>query len=159
MKMYEDNPSRLVRDKWLTWYFWENSFGRPIIWTEETVNSFTQKKLKDYRTSLYTKDNLIIVVAGKWAEREEIKELIAKYFWWMGEQKTVEQPKFPNTFPNEHESFCKKWTEQNHLIISAKWILGTDERKYAAKVLGGVLWWNMSSRLFQNISQAQRSTW
>lgn len=151
MKMYEDNPSRLVRDKWLTWYFWENSFGRPIIWTEETVNSFTQKKLKDYRASLYTKDNLIIVVAGKWAERDEIKKLIAKYFWWMGEKKTVEQPKFPNTFPNEHESFFKKWTEQNHLIISAKWILGTDERKYAAKVLGGVLWWNMSSRLFQNI--------
>jgi predicted Zn-dependent peptidase len=151
MKMYEDNPRRLLSDKRLTWYFWENSFGRPIIWTEETVNSFTQKNLKDYRGSLYTKDNLIIVVAGNWAGDDKIKQLIAKYFDWMSDKKTVNQPDFPNFIPKEHESFFKKWTEQNHLIISARWILWTDERKYAAKVLGWVLWWNMSARLFQNI--------
>ena len=69
----------------------------------------------------------------------------------MNEKRTVDCPEFPNTFPDEHESFFKKWTEQNHLIISAPGFTGNDERKYAAKVLASILWWNMSSRLFQNI--------
>jgi len=95
---------------------------------------------------------LIIVIAGKWADNEKLRELIEKYFCWMKDKRSVNQPNFPNLFPKEHESFFKKWTEQNHLIISANGILWTDvERRYAAKVLAGVLWWNMSSRLFQNI--------
>ena len=152
MKMRDDNPRLLLSNKWKLWYFWENSFGRPTIWNEKTVNSFTSLDLRNYKNSLYTKDNLIIVVAGKWAEKQEIKELIEKYFNWMKDKKSVNQPDFSNTFPKKHESFFKKWTEQNHLIISANGILWTDvERRYAAKVLAGVLWWNMSSRLFQNI--------
>ena len=152
MKMRDDNPRLLLSNKWKSWYFWENSFGRPTIWNEETVNSFISSDLRNYKDSLYTKDNLIIVVAGKWADNEKLRDLIEKYFGWMKDKKSVDQPDFPNLFPKEHESFFKKWTEQNHLIISANGILWTDvERRYAAKVLAGVLWWNMSSRLFQNI--------
>ena len=152
MKMRDDNPRLLLSNKWKSWYFWENSFGRPTIWNEETVNSFTSLDLRNYKDSLYTKDNLIIVVAGKWADNEKLRELIERYFGWMKDKKSVDQPDFPNLFPKEHESFFKKGTEQNHLIISANGILWTDvERRSAAKVLAGVLWWNMSSRLFQNI--------
>ena len=152
MKMRDDNPRLLLSNKWKFWYFWENSFGRPTIWNEETVNSFTSSDLRNYKDSLYTKDNLIIVVAGKWADNEKLRDLIEKYFGWMGDKKSVDQPDFPNLFPKEHESFFKKGTEQNHLIISANGILWTDvERRSAAKVLAGILWWNMSSRLFQNI--------
>ena len=152
MKMYEDDPMSLVSEKQRLWYFGNNSFGRPVIWNEKTVLSFTSQDLHEYKNSLYTKDNLIIVVAGKWADNEKLRDLIEKYFGWMKDKKSVDQPDFPNLFPKEHESFFKKWTEQNHLIISANGILWTDvERRYAAKVLAGVLWWNMSSRLFQNI--------
>ena len=151
MKMYDDNPRSLVWKKWRIRYLWDNSFGRPVIWNEGTVSSFTQSDLKSYKDSLYTKDNLIIVVAGKWAEREEIKKLIVKHFEWMKQKKSVDQAKFSNYHPDPKESFFKKWTEQNHLLICANGISETDERKYAAKVLAGVLWWNMSSRLFQNI--------
>ena len=151
MKMNEDNPARLVNNKWKTWYFWENNFGRLVIWNQDTVMSFTSKDLHDYKSSLYTKDNLIIVVAGNWADKTEIKELIAKNFWTMWEKKSVWEPIFPNYKPKEYQSLYKKWTEQNHLIISAKWIIWTDDKKYAAEVLASVLGWNMSSRLFQNI--------
>ena len=151
MKMSRDDPRILLGNNWRTWYLWDNSFGRPVIWNEETVSSFTQSDLKNYKDSLYTKDNLIIVVAGKWAEREEIKKLIVKHFDWMKQKKSVDQAQFSNYHPDPKESFFKKWTEQNHLLICADWISETDERKYAAKVLAWVLWWSMSSRLFQNI--------
>ena len=151
MKMYEDNPMSLVSEKQRLRYFGNNSFGRPVIWNEKTVSSFTPQDLRDYKDSLYTKDNLIIVIAGKWAENEEIRRLIEKYFVWMNEKRTVDSPVFPNNLPDKHESFFKKWTEQNHLIIAAPGFLWTDDRRYAAKVLASILWWNMSSRLFQNI--------
>ena len=151
MKMYEDDPMSVVADKHRLWYFWNNSFGRPVIWNEKTVSSFTSQDLHKYKDSLYTKDNLIIVIAGKWAEDDKIKKLIEKYFKWMKAKRTVDYPIFPNILPDEHESFFKKWTEQNHLIISAPGFLWTDDRRYAAKVLASILWWNMSSRLFQNI--------
>lgn len=151
MKMNEDNPTRLVNNKWKTWYFWDNNFGRLVIWNEDTVSSFTSDDLHNYKSSLYTKDNLIIVVTGNWADKPEIKDLIAKNFWSMGEKKSVWEVEFPDYKPKKYESFFKKWTEQNHLIISAKWFLWTDDKKYAAEVLASVLGGNMSSRLFQNI--------
>ena len=151
MKMYEDDPTSVVVDKQRLWYYGNNSFGRPVIWGEETVLSFTSEDLHKYKNSLYTKDNLIIVIAGKWAENEKIKKLIKKYFSSMWEKRSVKYPKFPWKFPKEHESFYRKWTEQNHLIINAPWFTGNDERRYAAKVLSSILGWNMSSRLFQNI--------
>ena len=151
IKMGEDEPMRSVYKKWTKRYFWDNSFGRPVIWTEETVGSFTPQDLRDYKDSLYTKDNLIIVVAGKWAEKQEIKSLIAKHFADMKPKRSILLPVFPNVYPDEHESFFKKWTEQNHLIISAPGFTWFDDKRFAAKVLAWVLGWNMSSRLFQNI--------
>jgi len=151
MKMYEDDPMSLVSEKQRLWYLGDNSFGRPIIWNEKTVSSFTSQNLHDYKNALYTKDNLKIVVAGKWADDEKLKKLIWNYFWSMLEKRTIKKPKFPWNLPKEHESYFKKGTEQNHLIITAPWFLWTDDRKYAAKVLVSILWWNMSSRLFQNI--------
>ena len=151
MKMYEDNPVSLVQSKRRERYFWNNSFGRPVIWNVETVSSFRADDLKKYKSSLYTKDNLIIVVAGRGADRPDIKNLIEKSFSWIKESKSVIEPDFPKFLPKNHDSFFKKWTEQNHLIISAEWILWNDKRRYAAQVLSSIFWWNMSSRLFQNI--------
>ena len=87
MKMYEDNPMSLIYDKQRKWYLWDNSFWRPVIWNEETVMSFSHDDLVNYRKSLYTKDNLIIVVAWKWADRDEVKKMIEKQFLWLWEKR------------------------------------------------------------------------
>jgi len=61
--MYKDMPNQQVRNKWKRWYFGDNQHGWPIIGPEENVRSFTQQDLFDHRDALYTKDNLVIVVA------------------------------------------------------------------------------------------------
>ena len=151
MKMYEDDPMSLVAEKQRLWFLGDNSLGRRVIWSEETVMSFSGSDLKSYKTSLYTKDNLIISVAWKILDIDKIKKLIENHFSSMWEKKTIESPIFPGIFPSEHESFFKKWTEQNHLIINALWFTWWDEKRVAARVLASILWGNMSSRLFQNI--------
>lgn len=151
MKMYDDNPMSLIYDKQRQRYLWENSFWCPVIWNEETVMSFTHDDLVNYRKSLYTKDNLIIVVAGKWADNDEVKKLIEKQFSWLWEKRLVAYPNFNLNLPSKKSDFYKKGTEQNHLIIMAPGFDWNNEKRYAAKVLAAILWWNMSSRLFQNI--------
>jgi len=61
--MYEDNPMALVMQKWQERYFGDNSYGRPTIGTIENIQNFNQDMLFQHKADLYTKDNLIIIVA------------------------------------------------------------------------------------------------
>jgi predicted Zn-dependent peptidase len=155
LKMYEDNPQSLAMDKWQHRYFGENSYGRPIIGTIENIQSFHHDTLQHYKSALYTKDNLIIVIAGKITDEEKLKKLIETYFSDLPTTKRLEKPAFPDFLPDEQSSFFEKNTEQNHLIISARGFNGNQDQRYAAKILTTVLGGNMSSRLFQNIREKQ----
>lgn len=155
LKMYEDNPMAMVMEKRQTYYFWDNSYGRPIIGTKGNINSFTQQMLFDHKAQLYTKDNLIIVVAGNIRDKEAIVKQLEKEFIHIAPNKQWKKPIFTQTLPQEHIWFFEQKNEQAHLIISAPGYDGNDNNKYAANVLGTILWWNMSSRLFQNIREKQ----
>ncbi|MEI6673413.1 MAG: hypothetical protein WCL02_09295 [bacterium] len=78
--MYEDNPMAMVMQKWQSYYLGDNSYGRPIIGTEENINGFTQEMLKEHKAQLYTKDNLIIIIAGKIIDKEAIITQLTKEF-------------------------------------------------------------------------------
>jgi len=64
MKMIQDNPQRVVMDYRKSFFYGDTCFGRPVIGTADNVRSFTQQDLFDHQRNLYTKDNLVIVVAG-----------------------------------------------------------------------------------------------
>jgi predicted Zn-dependent peptidase len=65
IKMYEDNPQRLVFDKWQQYFYGDNSYGWSTLGSEKNIQSFTQEMLFDHKQSLYTKDNIVITIAGK----------------------------------------------------------------------------------------------
>ncbi|MFA5747975.1 MAG: pitrilysin family protein [Candidatus Absconditabacterales bacterium] len=155
LKMYEDNPMALVMSKRQEYYFGDNSYGRPTIGTIENISSFDQNMLFQYKADLYTKDNLIIVVAGKIQDIDNIKKQLSGIFQNLPEKKRINKPIFPNILPKEKIRFFDKKTEQNHLVISAPGFDGNDDKKYAANVLATILGGNMSSRLFQNIREKQ----
>lgn len=151
LRMNEINPNRSTRDNWFNWYVGDNSFGRNTIWTEESVLSFTTQDLIDYKNSLYTKDNMVIILAWNWVDDDVIKNNIEINFWWLKEKRALDYPLFPNVLPNEHKSIIDKWLKQNQLIISAPWVDWNNNLKYAANVCASMLWWCRSSRLQQNI--------
>lgn len=155
LKMYEDNPMAMVMQKWQSYYLGDNSYGRPIIGTEENINTFNQEMLIQHKAQLYTKDNLIITIAGKIIDKEAIIEQLKKEFSNMPTSKKWEKPVFIETLPKEHTAFYEQKNEQSHLVISAPGFKGDDETRYAANVLGTILGGNMSSRLFQNIREKQ----
>lgn len=153
--MYEDLPQKLVYDKWKKYYYWDNCFWWSTLWTIENIKKFEQKDFFEHKESLYTKDNLLIVVAGKIPNIEELKSMIVEYFGKLPKSKKILKPKFEFQKPDNNMAFFDKNTEQNHLIISAEWFSINKEELYAANLLWVILWWNMSSRLFQEIREKQ----
>ncbi len=150
--MYEDMPRILVEEMQNTRWYGDNNYGRLILGTEDRINSFTQSDLFAYKNALYTKDNLIILVAGTF-HQEKIKKLISDNFSSLPSTKTIEKEKFTRQLPTTAIESTTKKTEQNHLIISAVGVNGLDQRRHAATVFTNILGGNMSSRLFQNVRE------
>jgi len=155
LKMYEDNPIAMAIEKRQEYYFGDNSHGRPIIGTEANIAGFNQQILFDHKTDLYTKDNLIITIAGNIKDKETIIKQLEQEFSQIPDKKRVQKPDFVQTLPTEHTGFYEQKNEQTHLVISAPGFNGNDEKKYAANVLATIIGGNMSSRLFQNIREKQ----
>lgn len=155
IKMYEDNPQSRVRTKWNERYYGDNSYGWSTLGPAENVMSFTQDDLFKHKQNLYTKDNLVFIVAWAISDQLAIENMIGTLFWELPEKKQFETPKFILHTPESHEEKFVKDTQQNHLIISAPWFTMHDDQRQAAKILARILWWGMSSRLFQNIREKQ----
>ncbi|HOQ79383.1 MAG TPA: pitrilysin family protein [Candidatus Absconditabacterales bacterium] len=153
--MYEDNPPILVIDKWKNFFYGDNSYGRSTLGPVENIKKFTREDLIRHKNGLYTKDNLILVIAGKIENQKKLENIIADTFQNLPEKSSIEKPEFKNILPSKQKDFYSKKTEQNHLIISAKGFDGHDTKRYVANVLSTILGGNMSSRLFQNIREKQ----
>ncbi len=153
IKMYEDLPQKLVIDKFKLFYYGDNSYWWPILGPEENIKKFTRQDLFNYKESLYTKDNSLIIISGKINNENKIKDLIANLFKDLPEKKTRQKPPFPGINATKHKDFFKKWTQQTHLVIGIPGFNMMDERKYSAAVLATILWGNMSSLLFQEVRE------
>ncbi len=151
--MYEDMPSRQVIDKRRNWYYGDNSFWRSILWPVENIQSFTPQHFFDHKQNLYTKDNLVIVVAGDISNQEKLEEQIGLLFAPLPEKKIGASPIYTSHLPTEHTSFYDKKTQQNHLVISAPGRSMHEDERYAAGLVATVLGGTMSSRLFMEIRE------
>ena len=155
IKMYDDDPASLVRDKRGQYFYGDNNFGRSILGTPENVQSFTRDDLLTHKKSLYTKDNMVIVVAGRIDDEEAMLDRVSDAFNELPAKKDISYDEFVWVRDGGQEAFFEKWTEQNHIIFSAPWISSDDDNKYAVAIAAHILWWTMSSRLFQRIREQQ----
>ncbi|HMT01246.1 MAG TPA: pitrilysin family protein [Candidatus Absconditabacterales bacterium] len=153
LKMYEDIPQRLVNNKRKQFFYGDNCYGRSIIGTEENIKKFTREDLFAHKENLYTKDNLVIVVAGKIIDQKALEDQIANEFGPLPEKKKILVTPYSIHTPAKKHDFFNKKTEQNHLIISARGFSLSQPERYAASLLGVILGGNMSSRLFQQIRE------
>jgi len=155
IKMKEDAPTSLIYDKWKTAFLGNNSYGRATLGPVENVKNFTQEMLFNHKNTLYTKNNLIIVVAGKIEDQIMIENYLSDSFWNLPETNGVIKPKFEFIKPKDSKNKYIKKTEQNHLIISGLGVDWLNEDRYKTNVLATILGGNMSSRLFQNIREKE----
>ncbi|HEY8445989.1 MAG TPA: pitrilysin family protein [Thermomicrobiales bacterium] len=153
IRSIEDSPEDLVHEVIDEVVWGDDTVGRPITGTEETVRAITRERMVDYWRRNYRPERLVIAAGGD-VRHEEVVALAERYF---GDQR----PDLPgDTFPpaqsNQTEPrvrLVQRETEQAHLCVAMPALPYSTERRYVQGTIEAILSSGMSSRLFQEIRE------
>lgn len=148
--MYEDDPQDRVFEEMDRAIFGDHPLGRPVIGTAAAVGATTREQLRAFHADRYTHGELVIAAAG--SVDHDLLVRMAEESQAVHGDGTVTPPLPPVAF-SPHVRFLEKETEQYHLCIGGPGIARDDERRFALRVLEGILGGTSSSRLFQEVRE------
>ncbi|PJA26748.1 MAG: peptidase M16 [candidate division Zixibacteria bacterium CG_4_9_14_3_um_filter_46_8] len=147
----EDAPSELIHDIFATTIWKSNSLGYPILGTEETVNSFTRKRLFNYTQANYCPERIIVSACGN-LRHSKLLKLVENDFKFRA-----------NRGKNGHQRVkskisCRTCCQQKdiaqvHVSLGLPTMEFNDKRRNALLILNNILGGGMSSRLFQTVRE------
>ncbi len=150
IKMYEDAPEDLVQDLLYEVIWKGHPLGKPITGTIESIKNLKKTSVSNYLNDLYTPDNIIISLAGKYNLDEVIKKTEELTSNITTKSKKKDLPPLIIT----PDVFIKnKKIEQTHLSFATKGVSVYDEDRYTLAVMDIAIGGGMSSRLFQEIRE------
>ena len=144
--LYEDTPSRHIGDIYEMLLYGDTPLGWEIVGTKEVIKSIARQNFVDYMGSLYSPDNIAVVVAGG-IETNNAEALIEKYFGGMKPFDIVSYEKQPENQVKPALLIKEKNTEQVHIGIGFRTVSTHNEEKHTLSVLAAILGGGMSSRL------------
>jgi len=156
--MYEDDPQDRVFEEIGRAVFDGHPLARPVIGTAAAVGSVSREQLSDYHAARYTPDAIVIAAAGS-LDHDVLVEMVRAAEPAGGAPGAAQRdaavaaavsapPKFA-----PRRLFLRKDTEQFHVCVGGAGIARDDERRFALRVLEGILGGTSSSRLFQEIRE------
>ncbi len=155
--MYEDDPQDRVFDILGRAVFGSHPLGRPVIGTREVVGAATREQLAGFHASRYLPQEIVIAAAGS-VDHDALVALAEAV--QSGHEDTGGGERVPlapaaRAQPDfsPRVRFLAKDTEQYHVCVGGPGIARDDERRFALRVLEGVLGGTSSSRLFQEIRE------
>ena len=145
-----DTPDDIVFDRFTETAFRDQTIGRSILGTPETVKSFTSANISDFMQRQYAADRMVVVAAGA-VKHDEFVRMVEKHLG--GFRATCDsKPALPATYAGGDYREVRD-------LMDAQIILGFEGRAYhvrdfyASQVLSMVLGGGMSSRLFQEVRE------
>jgi predicted Zn-dependent peptidase len=156
--MYEDDPQEKVFDVLGEAVFGAHPLGRAVIGTADVVGAVTREQLSVFHASRYRPEQIVIAAAGS-IDHDELVAM-ARALDTSASRATAEQepdragadavgaPSF-----ERRVRFSEKDTEQYHVCLGGGGLARDDERRFALRVLEGVLGATSSSRLFQEVRE------
>ncbi len=150
MKMINDAPDELALDIIGEEIFKGLPLGNSIIGTPASLKRIKQSTIREYINKQYTKDSIVVSVAGKFDENK-VCEKLEKELDFLNPEKP--EPEYPKIGYVPSFKVKVKDIEQSHLCLAARSIRLDDDRYYALTVLNNIMGGSMSSRLFQSIRE------
>ena len=150
MKMIEDTPEDDIHDILCELVFKGIPLAQPIIGTKSSLSRITGDGIKKYMRDEYTRDSIVISVAGKFDE-EYLVSLVEGKLNSLGaskEKKPCPGAMYPTIFKVKVKDI-----EQAHICLGIKGVRLDDEKYYAFAVLNNIFGGTMSARLFQSIRE------
>lgn len=152
LRMYKDNPTRYIWDLYENLQFGNQPIGWDIGGQEKTVKGIKRNDFTKYLYSLYNPSNMVVLFVGNLPKN--INEIAIKHFANLPERKNKSYLNFkPVKQTKPKIDLYYKKTDQANLILGVQGYARTDEKRYAARVLGIILGEGMSSRLFSEIRE------
>jgi len=146
-----DTPDDVVFDRFSEVAYRDQTLGRPILGTPETVVSFTPQQIRTYLGRNYTTDRMFVVATGA-VEHEEFLRMV--------EDRFASLPTQPSTPPvMEAARYIGGSVREPRDLMDAQILLGFEGKPYHARdfycsqILANILGGGMSSRLFQEVRE------
>ncbi len=151
INMYEDTPMRNLGDIYERLLYGDTPMGWDTAGTKEVIRSITREDFVTYMQSLYSPDNMTVVVAGGIDTTAE--ELVSKYFGPMSKFSTIKASKVVDAQKTPAVFIKNKKTEQVHLALGVRTVGLDHPDEDALEVLAAILGGGMSSRLFNEVRE------
>lgn len=152
--MYEDDPQDRVFDVLGEAVFGEHPLGRAVIGRAEVVRAVELDALRAFHAARYLPASVVVAAAGS-VDHDELVGMVESSLAPAGGK-----PGAVDTSRGERDvdfkrrvRFLRKDTEQYHVCLGGRGISRHDERRFALRVLEGVLGGTSSSRLFQEVRE------
>ncbi|SEH45627.1 Predicted Zn-dependent peptidase [Rhizobium tibeticum] len=146
-----DTPDDVVFDKFSETAYRDQTLGRAILGTPQTVVSFTPQQIRGYLSRNYTTDRMFVVATGAVQHDEFVR---------MVEQRFASLPTSPSATPvMEPAKYIGGNIRETRDLMDAQILLGFEGKAYHARdfycsqILANILGGGMSSRLFQEVRE------
>ncbi|MFB2602073.1 M16 family metallopeptidase [Rhizobium phaseoli] len=146
-----DTPDDVVFDRFSEAAYRDQTLGRPILGTPQTVVSFTPQQIRTYLGRNYTTDRMFVVATGA-VDHEEFLRMV--------EDRFASLPTSPSAPPvMEAARYIGGSVREPRDLMDAQILLGFEGKPYHARdfycsqILANILGGGMSSRLFQEVRE------
>ncbi|MHB0953070.1 MAG: M16 family metallopeptidase [Allorhizobium sp.] len=146
-----DTPDDVVFDRFSELAYRDQTLGRPILGTPETVKAFTSDEIRGYLARNYTTDRMFVVAAGAVDHDAFVKQVEERF-------STLRTK--PDVAPIiEPARYTGGEARETRDLMDAQLLIGFEGRAYhvrdfyASQILANILGGGMSSRLFQEVRE------
>ena len=152
IKMYQDLPHHLVQEKLQDAMFREHALGRPLAGSEETLRPVDNKILSDFKNSFYKPGSTVMAFSGR-VDHDACVKSVEKCLGTMSAGEGDPYTGLNTSHGQDPLIITGKEINQVHAVLGFRVFGRHDERRYALRVMNGLLGENMSSRLFQSVRE------
>lgn len=152
INLYEDTPSRKIGEIYEELLYGDTPLGWDIAGTKKVIKSMQREDFVTYMSSLYSADNITVVVAGG-VKDKEVTELVQKYFGNMGKFDTFMHSQVVERPSKSAVLIKSKKTEQVHIALGVRTVPEEHKDHYPLEVLAAIVGGGMSSRLFTEVRE------
>jgi predicted Zn-dependent peptidase len=152
IRMYNDQPTSKVVQLWNKNFFGENSLGRDIAGTVESVAGITQGKIFKFIDKHYTTGNMLLVFAGN-VDYQKVLENANLCFCKKNKGTSYKGRSLKKL--NKRTKIYNKYKdlEQSHLVIGGYGFERNWRYKFHLQLFEAILSKGFGSRLFQKIRE------
>jgi predicted Zn-dependent peptidase len=153
--MTDDDPGDAVHDEFASVIFGDSPLGRPILGTQETIESIGRSAINRFYRSRYRPESMVIAAAGNLDHATVVAQVRRAFAPHLDPDTDVAEVRRHGRRRalGSGIKVTTRPTEQANLVFGVPGIARGDDRRYAMAVLTTAFGGGMSSRLFQEVRE------